>query len=153
VGVSAPGVALAVVAGGSYAVYTLSAKRLLAAGHAPEPVMAAAFGFGALLLVPVLVATGPGWLIEPGGIALALFLGIVPTAVAYVLFARGLREVEVSEAATLTLAEPLTAGLLGVALLGEELTGRGAAGAALVLAGLLALAVRRPAPAPAMAAA
>ena len=51
-GVSAPGVALAVVAGGSYAVYTLSAKRLLAAGHEPEPVMAAAFGFGAILLVP-----------------------------------------------------------------------------------------------------
>ena len=34
--VSAPGIALAVVAGGSYAVYTLAAKRLLTAGHAPE---------------------------------------------------------------------------------------------------------------------
>ena len=45
-GVSAPGVALAVVAGGAYATYTLSAKRLLAAGHEPEPVMAAAFGLG-----------------------------------------------------------------------------------------------------------
>ena len=53
-----------------------------------------------------------------------------------------------SEAATLTLAEPVTAALLGVALLGEELTDRGALGAVLVLAGLLVLAVRRPVPDP-----
>jgi DME family drug/metabolite transporter len=152
-GVSALGIALAVVAGGAYAVYALAAKRLLADGHEPEPVMAAAFGFGAVLLVPVLLATGPGWLARPGGIGLALFLGIVPTAVAYVLFARGLRHVEVSEAATLTLAEPLTAALLGVVVLGERLTGAGALGATLILAGLLALAARRPTPAPAPAAA
>jgi DME family drug/metabolite transporter len=150
-GVSAPGVALAVAAGGSYAVYTLAAKRMLAAGHAPEPVMAAAFGLGALLLVPVLLATGPQWLGHPDGLALALFLGIVPTALAYVLFARGLRHVEVSEAATLTLAEPLTAALLGVIVLGERMTGAGALGAALILAGLLALALRSPVPAPAPA--
>jgi drug/metabolite transporter, DME family len=147
-GVSVPGVALAITAGGAYAVYTLAAKRLLAAGHEPEPVMAAAFGLGAILLVPLLLATGPGWLARPGGIALALFLGVVPTAVAYVLFARGLRHIQVSEAATLTLAEPLTAALLGVVVLGERLTGAGALGAALILAGLLALGLRRPSPTP-----
>lgn len=151
-GVSALGVTLAVIAGGSYAVYTLAAKRLLADGHEPEPVMAAAFGFGAVLLVPVLLATGPGWLAHPGGLGLALFLGIVPTAVAYVLFARGLRHIDVSEAATLTLAEPLTAAVLGVVVLGEQLTGAGGLGATLILAGLLALAVRRPTPVPAPAA-
>ena len=77
----------------------------------------------------------------------------MPTALAYVLFARGLREVRVSEAATLTLAEPLTAALLGVSVLGEPLSGGGALGAALVLGGLLVLAVRVPrvAPAPATA--
>ena len=41
-------VALAVTAGGAYGMYALAAKRLLAAGHAPESVMAAAFGLGAL---------------------------------------------------------------------------------------------------------
>src|SRR6476659_3718592 len=35
-GVSAPGVALAVVAGAAYATYTLTAKRLLGDGHPPE---------------------------------------------------------------------------------------------------------------------
>lgn len=147
-GVSVPGVCLAVVAGGAYATYTLSAKRLLEDGHAPESVMAAAFGLGAVLLLPVLLVSGPGWLASAGGLGLAVFLGVVPTALAYVLFARGLRNVTASEASTLTLAEPLTAAALGTVVLGEQVTGAGALGAALVLGGLLVLAIRPPRPAP-----
>ena len=55
------------------------------------------------------------------GSLLALFLGIVPTAVAYLLFARGLKHLSAAETATLTLAEPLTATLLGVIVLSESL--------------------------------
>jgi DME family drug/metabolite transporter len=142
--VSLPGVALAVGAGGAYAMYTLDAKRLLSAGHAPEAVMAAAFGLGAIVLVPALAASGPGWLLDADGLALALFLGAVPTALAYVLFARGLRRLTASETATLTLAEPLTAAALGTLVLAEPMTAASALGAGLVLAGMLALAVRLP---------
>jgi drug/metabolite transporter, DME family len=149
--VSAPGVALAVTAGAAYAAYTLAAKRLLAAGHPPETVMGVAFGIGAIVLLPALAATGPGWLLEPGGIALALFLGVVPTALAYLLFAHGLKRLSAAETATLTLAEPLTAGTLGAIVLAEQLTAISALGATLVLAGLLALAVRVPRRAPALA--
>ena len=151
-GVSAPGVALAVGAAASYATYTLAAKRLLGDGHPPERVMAAAFGTGAILLVPVLAIGDPGPLWTGGGIALALFLGVVPTALAYVLFARGLRRLSAAETSTLTLAEPLTAGLLGAVVLGERLTALSGLGAGLVLAGLLVLAVRAPRAAPALAA-
>jgi DME family drug/metabolite transporter len=151
-GVSAPGVALAVLAGAAYATYTLTSKRLLGAGHTPERVMAAAFGAGALLLAPVLAIGDPGPLFGGGGLALVLFLGVVPTALAYVLFARGLRRLSASETSTLTLAEPLTAGLLGALVLGESLTALAGLGAGLVLAGLLVLAApgpcRRPAVAP-----
>ena len=143
--VSAPGIALAVVAGASYAVYTLAAKRLLNHGHAPEAVMAVAFGIGAVVLLPALVLSSPGWLLHADGLALALFLGVVPTALAYVLFARGLRRLTASETATLTLAEPLTAGVLGAVVLAEPLTAASAAGSGLVLAGLLALGLRIPA--------
>jgi DME family drug/metabolite transporter len=145
--VSLPGVALALGAGASFAAYTLAAKRLLRAGNAPETVMAGAFGLGALALLPVLVATGPGWLAQPGGAALALFLGVIPTALAYVLFARGLKRLTAAETATLTLAEPLTATLLGVIVLAERLSAPAALGAGLVLTGLLVLALpeRRPA--------
>jgi DME family drug/metabolite transporter len=143
--VSAPGVALAVTAGGAYAVYTLAAKRMLAASHAPESVMAAAFGIGALVLLPALLATQPTWLLHADGIALALFLGIVPTALAYLLFASGLRSLTASETATLTLAEPLTAGVLGALVLAEPLSGPAIVGSGLVLAALVALAIRPPA--------
>jgi DME family drug/metabolite transporter len=142
--VSPPGVALAVGAGASYAAYTLAAKRLLADGHPPVRVMGLAFGGGALLLFPVLVIGDAGPLASGDGILLALFLGIIPTALAYGLFARGLRRLSAAETSTLTLAEPLTAGLLGALLLGERLTALSAAGAALVLAGLLVLAIRTP---------
>jgi drug/metabolite transporter, DME family len=145
--VSLPGVVLALGAGASYAAYTLAAKRLLRAGNAPETVMAGAFGLGALLLLPVLAASGPGWLMQPGGAALALFLGVVPTALAYVLFARGLNRLSAAETATLTLAEPLTATLLGVIVLAERVSAPAALGAGLVLMALLVLAApeRRPA--------
>ena len=141
--VSLLGVALAVTAGGAYATYTLAAKRLLAAGHAPETVMAAAFGLGALTLMPALVASEPGWLLHADGVALAIFLGVIPTALAYVLFARGLRRLSASETATLTLAEPLTAGVLGAVVLAEPVTALSATGGAFVLAGLLTLAAPR----------
>jgi DME family drug/metabolite transporter len=78
------------------------------------------------------------------GAALALFLGIVPTAVAYLLFARGLNRLTAAETATLTLAEPLTAALLGVLVLAEHLTVPATLGAALILAGLVVLGAAPP---------
>jgi len=138
--VSPAGVTLALVAGASYATYTISAKRMLHHGHAPETVMAVAFGLGALLLAPVLVGTGAAWLTHADGLGLAVFLGVVPTALAYLLFAHGLKRLTAAETATLTLAEPLTAALLGVLVLSERLSAPAAIGAALVLAGLLVLA-------------
>jgi len=98
------------------------------------------FAGGALLLVPVAVLAPPGWLATPRGALVALHLGLLATAAAYALFAAGLRRVTVATAATMSLAEPLTAAVLGVALLGERLTVAGLAGAALLVAGLLLLA-------------
>jgi drug/metabolite transporter, DME family len=135
--ISLPGVGLALIAGASYATYTLAAKRMLTQGHGPETVMAGAFGGGAVLLLPLLIVNHE-ILTTPGGIALALFLGIVPTALAYVAFARGLQHLPAAETATITLAEPLTATVLGVLVLGEHFN---PLGAGLILLGLLVLAV------------
>jgi len=133
------GVGLAVAAGASYAGYTLAAKRLLERGDPPPWAMAHAFAGGALLLGPILLLGDTAWLATGQGLALVGFLGAVPTALAYLLFARGLRRLPAAETATLTLAEPVTAALLGLALLGERLTGLGTIGIGLVLAGLLLL--------------
>jgi drug/metabolite transporter, DME family len=134
------GIALAVAAGVGYAASTVLSKRLLVSGAAPEGVMAAGFGGAAVLLVPVLLLAGPGFLVDPAGLGMAVYLGAIPTALAYVLFARGLRSLSSGETATLVLAEPLTAALLGVVALGEQPSLTAAIGAALVLAGLVILA-------------
>jgi drug/metabolite transporter, DME family len=139
---SSAGVGLALVSGAGYAGYAVATKRMLAAGGAPEAIMATVFGAGALMLLPVFVLLPAGGLLAPGGFALALYLGAVPTALAYILFARGLRQIGAGETATLTLAEPLTAALLGVIALGERPSVTAAAGAALVLGGLAVLALR-----------
>ena len=138
------GIALAVVSGTGYATYTVLANRLLRAGHAPERVMAVSFSLGAVLLAPVLLLGDLSWMARTDGLVMALFLGAVPTALAYVLFARGLRSLSPGETATLTLAEPLTATGLGILALGERPGAVAAVGAGLVLAGLLTLAAPAP---------
>lgn len=138
--VDAGGVVLALGAGASYTAYTLSSKALLDAGDTPAGAMARAFGLGGLLLLPVLPIAGTGWLTDPGGLATALYLGVVTTAIAYTLFARGLRELPPPTVVTLVLAEPVTATALGVVVLGERPGLSAAVGALLVLAGLMLLA-------------
>jgi DME family drug/metabolite transporter len=140
--VSAPGIGLALAAGAGYAGYAVIGKHMLDRGGTPEGVMAAVFGTGALILLPVLAATPTGELFSAGGLALAAYLGAVTTTVAYILFAIGLRHIGASETATLTLAEPVTAMALGFAVLGERPGAVAVAGAALVLSGLALLAVR-----------
>src|SRR4051812_30733152 len=102
--VSPLGVALALGAGAGYAAYTVAAKHLLDAGHGPEQVMARTFGTGALILLPIIPATGFAAINTAPALAEALYLGAIPTALAYVLFARGLNHLPTAEVATLTLA-------------------------------------------------
>ena len=141
------GVLLALAAGTGYAFYTVAAKRMLDDGHAPEAVMGRAFGMGALLLVPVVLVGDVGWAGSVDGTAMVLYLALVPTVLAYVAFARGLRGLSAGDTATLTLAEPLTAAALGALVLGERPGTLAITGAVLVLGGLVALALpgRRPA--------
>jgi len=131
------GVGLAVVAGLGYAAYTVLGKRMLRAGADSSAVMAAAFGLGGLLLVPVLLSSPLGWLATPAGVTLALYLGLATTTLAYVLFGRGLAVLPAGPVTTLVLAEPLVATTLGTTVLGERLAAAGAAGAGLLLVGLL----------------
>ena len=146
------GLLLAVASGAGYAAYTVAAKHLIDRGAPSAEVMAAAFGLGGLLLLPVLLSAPLGWLTTPGGVALAAYLGLGTTTVAYVLFGRGLAVLPAGPVTTLVLAEPLVATALGVGLLGERLPATGLAGAALVLVGLalqgVAASRRGPVPVP-----
>lgn len=132
-------VMLPLIAGAGYAVYATASKRLLRFGD-NVAVAAIAFGGGALLLVPVLLVVDLSWLADPRGVIVVVELGVVATAIAYILYTAALVRLPVSHGATLSLAEPLTASLLGTLVLGESLAPIQLVGAALVAAGLLALA-------------
>jgi DME family drug/metabolite transporter len=140
--VSLPGVGLALLAGAGYGGYAVAGKRLMDQGATPEALMASVFSIGAAVLMPLLAIVPTGELLTTGGLALALYLGALPTAVAYTLFARGLRRIGAGETATLTLGEPVTAAALGFIVLGERPGVAAVVGAALVLTGLVLLAVR-----------
>ena len=130
------GLALAVASSAGYALYTVAAKRLMNDGHRSDEVMAAAFGLGGILLLPVLLSQPLAWLATGSGVALALWLGLATTTLAYVLFGRGLQHLPAGPVTTLVLAEPVVATVLGVVVLGEHLALLGWLGAVLVLAGL-----------------
>lgn len=135
------GLAASLGAGASYAVYTLAAKALIDRGWSSTGSVAALFGFAGAAAFPLLLATDVSWLATGPGIAMALWLGLVTTTLAYVLFGFGLRGLAPATVSTLTLAEPLTAGVLGVALLGEQLPWLAWLGLAVLAAGIVVLTV------------
>lgn len=134
------GVLLAATAGTCYAIYTVAIKRVLAAGREPLAVVAISLALGALCLSPVL-ASGVKPMLQPQGLLLAAWIGIVATALAYLLYVRGLQQVRAATAGTLGLTEPLTAVLLGVLLLDESLSPPELSGGALLLGGLMMAAI------------
>jgi DME family drug/metabolite transporter len=138
-GETAVGVALGLLAGAAYAVYSYSAGRLIRRGASSRSVMGVMFGLGGLMLVPVLVVTGGPLLSTREGLLVAGYLALVPMALAYLLFGRGLRRVTASTAATLILVEPVAAAVLSVVVAGEHLDPLGWAGIVLVGVGLLVL--------------
>lgn len=133
------GVLLAVGAGASYAVYATASKPLVER-MGVIPGMAVAFGGGAVLLAPLLVVIDLSWLAEPSGWVVALWLGLATVAAAYLLFGLGLRSLDVATVATLSLAEPAMATVLGVVVLGERPGSTAWIGVGLVGAGLAWLA-------------
>jgi DME family drug/metabolite transporter len=136
------GAVLALGAGLSYAMYAVIGKATLAR-VSPLPLAGITFTLAALALAPVL-----WW--EPAvaeplqkGWPLFLYLGLVPTALAYGLFTVGLRRTPATVAGITTLLEPLTASTLGVLFFGERLGVAGTIGAILLLTAIALLTVRR----------
>ena len=140
------GVGAALGAGVSYAVYTVAARALLLRGADGMTVVAGFFTVAAVLLAPALALGDLGWIRSTAGVLMVLWLGVAATGASYVLFQRGLAGLPARTVATLSLAEPVTASLLGTLLLREDVSGLTAVGILVVLLSLSVMAVRRPAP-------
>ncbi|RVX46637.1 DME family drug/metabolite transporter [Nonomuraea polychroma] len=135
------GVLFALLGGLLYAFYAVTAARAIEDGGESTAVMGTMFGGAALIMLPVLLLGGVGWLGEPRGLIAVLYLGLGTTALSYFLYGRGLRTTPVATAATLALAEPAVAALLGLVVLGERLAPISVAGLVMLALSLVAVAV------------
>jgi DME family drug/metabolite transporter len=133
------GALMAVGSALGYAVVTLAGTGV----PAGVPVTLAGFVGGAVLLTPVALIVGLRFTGEPVALAVLLYLGLVPSALAYTMFFTGLRSVPGAVASIVTLLEPLTATALATAFLGERLAPGALAGGLLVLAAVAGLYLRR----------
>jgi DME family drug/metabolite transporter len=136
-----PGALLALGAGLSYALYAVATKATLARVP-PLTLSALTFSVAALALAPVLLWEPRVLAPLAAGWPLLLYLGLIPTALAYALYTVGLRRTPATAAGIATLLEPLTATALGVGVFGERLGLAGVLGALLLL-GAIALLISR----------
>jgi DME family drug/metabolite transporter len=132
-----PGIALGLLAGFTYALYSWGAARVMRRGLPSRPVMGAVFGLGGILLLPVLALTGAPIITSGSNLAVAAYLAIVPMFLGYLLFGRGLATVAASTATTVSILEPAVAALIAVIVLGEHLPPIGWLGLGLLFASLV----------------
>ncbi|WP_395690557.1 EamA family transporter [Nocardioides sp.] len=94
---------------------------------------------GGLVLLPVaLLVEGPPPALDAPAVAGFLYLGLVGTVLAYVVWFRGLRRLPAAAVSLVGLLNPVSGTLIGVALAGEALGATQVVGLLLVLAGILA---------------
>ena len=147
-GVAAPhpvlGVLASVASGLGYAGITALSRRM--SHEDPLVLTGVTSAIGALVLLPF--ALGAGLAVPHDAIANAwlLYIGVVPTVLAYWLFYRGLRSTVSEVAGVLTLLEPLTAAVVAAIVVHEQLTDLAIAGGCLMLIAVAALYLRRPTP-------
>ncbi|WP_404334800.1 DMT family transporter [Planococcus rifietoensis] len=133
------GVMLGLLAGLAFAGYAMFSKNVLGLMEV-VPAVAVIFSLSGLGLLPFLFFLDTGYLAEPKNLMIVAYLGLAATSLAYLLFSSGLKTIPSSSAVTLSLAEPLTASVLGVAVVGEALSGQSWFGIALLIGGIALLA-------------
>lgn len=133
------GVACGLLSAAGYAVVTIYSRRV---GGDLSGATVSSFAVAALCVLPLAAAEGllPSVSGMAGTAGWLLYLGAVPTALAYRLFFAGVAAVPATVTAVVTLLEPVAGVLIAVGLLGERLTAAAVAGSALMLAAVAGLA-------------
>lgn len=134
------GVFLALGAGAAFAGYALVSKSALRKMEA-VPAVAIIFSISACFLFPFLLFLDVSYMGNPVNLSVIAYLGIGATSISYILFSTGLKKIPSSSAVTLSLAEPLTAAILGVFIVREVLSNTAWIGVSLLLGGILILTI------------
>lgn len=117
--------------------------RFLALDYHPLQVTAVSFSAGTFVLVAINLASGIVAVHTVQGWLLVVYLGLVPTALAYWLFQMGLRSVSATAASIVSMLDPLVAALLAWGLYGETLAAAGVVGAALLILSIVLLSAEK----------
>ncbi|MDP2499269.1 hypothetical protein BCT47_07105 [Vibrio splendidus] len=113
------GIALGLLAGLCYAIYSWATKALIDKEIESQAAMGSIFGLGAMLLLPTLWFTGENLFSSQINVLVISYLTLIPQCVGYIAFSFGLRHVTASSANLLTLFEPVVAAVLAVCVVGE----------------------------------
>jgi drug/metabolite transporter, DME family len=132
------GVVWSLASASGYAVVALVSRDLANRYHPVQPI-AVGFTVGALALL--CLAFGGGLVLEypPLGWVLLIYMGVIPTALAYTMFILGMRSTPATIASIGTLLEPLTSTILAALIFHETLSLLGLVGAVLLCSALLIL--------------
>jgi drug/metabolite transporter (DMT)-like permease len=117
-----------------YAIGPMIIKHRLT-GLDPRAAIGAGVAIAAVLLTPIAVIDHPRSVPGVGAISAVVVLGLLCTAVAFVIFTVLIREAGTSRATVITYVNPVIAVALGVSLLGERPGAGAVAGLLLILAG------------------
>lgn len=121
-------------------------KKLLARGHSELHLTAITTAIGAALLLPFSPGLGPAVVHAPRvALACALYLGVFPTAVAYLAWTYAMKRAGLTFVLPFLYLIPVLASAMAWAMLGEAPSSLSLAGGAIVLAGVVA-AQRRKSP-------
>lgn len=113
------GIALGLLAGLCYAIYSWATKALIDKGIKSQAAMGSIFGLGAMMLLPTLWFTGENLFSSQTNVLVISYLTLIPQCLGYIAFSFGLRHVTASSANLLTLFEPVVAAVLAVCVVGE----------------------------------
>ncbi|WP_373939204.1 EamA family transporter [Vibrio kanaloae] len=127
------GIALGLLAGLCYAIYSWATKALIDKGIKSQAAMGSIFGLGAMLLLPTLWFTGENLFSSQTNVLVISYLTLIPQCLGYVAFSFGLRHVTASSANLLTLFEPVVAAVLAVCVVGELIPFTGWLGMSLIV--------------------
>ncbi|CDU15646.1 DMT family transporter [Vibrio coralliirubri] len=127
------GIALGLLAGLCYAIYSWATKALIDKGIKSQAAMGSIFGLGAMLLLPTLWFTGDNLFSSQTNVLVISYLTLIPQCLGYVAFSFGLRHVTASSANLLTLFEPVVAAVLAVCVVGELIPFTGWLGMSLIV--------------------
>jgi drug/metabolite transporter (DMT)-like permease len=129
------GAIFVLLAAAAYALAALLIKRPAIAALPRLGVVAVECVTATIVVLPLAMTRLPGKLPDPGVIASLVVLGLVCTALAYLLFYALVAEVGAGRATVITYVNPAVAVLLGITLLAEPLNAAIIAGFLLIIVG------------------